>query len=164
MRFRLSSNFAGYLYVMNHGTRAAMSCSSRAPIRAAKIGSRRARNTGAGVPGMVQGQRSGGSGRDLLGDRARVSSATTVSAAACLRRRARTSRRRFMRPRCDDTVFKARGECIDTSAGVKPVKPGESCLQSGRGRGRDAARITLYAREGRRRCSPRQPSNRTGGL
>ena len=30
-----------------------------------------------------------------------------------------------LRPRCDDTVFKARGECIDNSAGVRPVAPGE---------------------------------------
>jgi hypothetical protein len=27
--------------------------------------------------------------------------------------------------RCDDDIFKARGECIDTSAGLKPVQPGE---------------------------------------
>lgn len=31
-----------------------------------------------------------------------------------------------LKPRCDDAIFKARGDCIDTSAGVKPVKPGES--------------------------------------
>ena len=31
-----------------------------------------------------------------------------------------------LKPRCDDTIFKARGDCIDTSAGVKPVKPGET--------------------------------------
>ena len=30
-----------------------------------------------------------------------------------------------LRPRCDDTVFKARGECIDVTAGVRPIKPGE---------------------------------------
>jgi hypothetical protein len=24
-------------------------------------------------------------------------------------------------PRCDDTIFRARGDCVDTSAGVKPV-------------------------------------------
>jgi hypothetical protein len=24
-------------------------------------------------------------------------------------------------PRCDDSIFKARGDCVDTSAGVKPV-------------------------------------------
>jgi len=29
-------------------------------------------------------------------------------------------------PRCDDTIFKARGDCIDTSAGVKPVQPGDT--------------------------------------
>ena len=26
-------------------------------------------------------------------------------------------------PRCDDTIFKSRGDCIDTSAGAKPVNP-----------------------------------------
>jgi hypothetical protein len=31
-----------------------------------------------------------------------------------------------LKPRCDDTIFKARGDCIDTTAGVKPVKPGDS--------------------------------------
>jgi hypothetical protein len=30
------------------------------------------------------------------------------------------------RPRCDDTIFKSRGDCIDTSAGVKPLKEGEA--------------------------------------
>jgi hypothetical protein len=30
-----------------------------------------------------------------------------------------------LRPRCDDTVFRARGECVDSAAGVKPVPPGE---------------------------------------
>jgi hypothetical protein len=29
------------------------------------------------------------------------------------------------RPRCDDEVLRARGECVDTTAGVKAVKPGE---------------------------------------
>lgn len=28
-------------------------------------------------------------------------------------------------PRCDDELFRARGECLDTSAGLKPVLPGE---------------------------------------
>jgi len=31
-----------------------------------------------------------------------------------------------LRPRCDDSIFKARGECIDTEAGVKPVARGDS--------------------------------------
>ena len=31
-----------------------------------------------------------------------------------------------MRPRCNDAVFKARGECVDTDAGPKVVAPGEA--------------------------------------
>ena len=30
------------------------------------------------------------------------------------------------KPRCDDTIFKSRGDCVDTSAGVKPLKEGEA--------------------------------------
>jgi hypothetical protein len=30
------------------------------------------------------------------------------------------------RPRCDDAIFKSRGDCVDTSAGIKPVKEGET--------------------------------------
>lgn len=30
-----------------------------------------------------------------------------------------------MRPRCNDGIFKARGECVDTDAGPKAVAPGE---------------------------------------
>jgi hypothetical protein len=29
-------------------------------------------------------------------------------------------------PRCDDELFRARGECLDTKAGLKPVQPGET--------------------------------------
>jgi Domain of unknown function (DUF4384) len=28
-----------------------------------------------------------------------------------------------MHPRCDDAIFKSRGDCIDTQAGLRPVKP-----------------------------------------
>jgi len=28
------------------------------------------------------------------------------------------------KPRCDDTIFKARGDCIDSGAGARPVTPG----------------------------------------
>ena len=31
-----------------------------------------------------------------------------------------------MRPRCNDAVFKARGECVDQGAGPKAVSPGEA--------------------------------------
>jgi hypothetical protein len=28
-------------------------------------------------------------------------------------------------PRCDDSIFKSRGDCVDTSAGFKEAQPGE---------------------------------------
>ena len=31
-----------------------------------------------------------------------------------------------LKPRCDDLIFKARGECIDHSAGLKPIAAGET--------------------------------------
>jgi len=31
-----------------------------------------------------------------------------------------------MRPRCNDEIFKARGDCVDSTAGPKAVAPGES--------------------------------------
>ncbi len=33
-------------------------------------------------------------------------------------------------PRCDDELFRARGECLDKNAGLKPVQPGESLPSS----------------------------------
>jgi hypothetical protein len=31
-----------------------------------------------------------------------------------------------MTPRCNDAIFKARGDCVDSGAGAKPVPPGET--------------------------------------
>jgi len=31
-----------------------------------------------------------------------------------------------MKPRCNDEVFKARGECVDSGAGPKALAPGEA--------------------------------------
>jgi hypothetical protein len=33
-------------------------------------------------------------------------------------------------PRCDDELFRTRGECLDSKAGLKPVQPGESLPSS----------------------------------
>jgi hypothetical protein len=38
-----------------------------------------------------------------------------------------------MHPRCDDAIFKSRGDCIDTQAGLKPVKPEEQLPENMRG-------------------------------
>ena len=52
-----------------------------------------------------------------------------------------------MQPRCDDTIFKARGECIDTSAGVKPVKPGEKLPSNLAGATQATPRELLFMQE-----------------
>jgi hypothetical protein len=124
LRFHISASFAGYLYVMNQGTSGAYELlfpradtGSDNRIEAAREYT---------VPAS-QGwfKVSGPPGQDLiywvispleLSRQYRTLPQPTPQAAGIPA---------SLRPRCDDTIFKARGECIDTSAGVKPVKPDE---------------------------------------
>ncbi len=123
LRFRVSSTFAGFLYVMNHGT------SGKYELLFPRS------DTGADnsieadkeyiVP-AVQGwfKVTGPAGHDIvywvispmkLGNEVRPLPPPPPTASLPL----------SFRPRCDDEIFKSRGDCIDTSAGVKPVKEGE---------------------------------------
>lgn len=52
-----------------------------------------------------------------------------------------------LRPRCDDTVFRARGECIDTSAGVKPVQGEEDLPENLQGVAGATPRDLLFMQE-----------------
>jgi len=49
-------------------------------------------------------------------------------------------------PRCDDTIFKARGECVDSSAGPKGVKPAEKLPENLSGAAA-ASRELMFIRE-----------------
>ncbi len=52
-----------------------------------------------------------------------------------------------LRPRCDDTLFKARGECMDSNSGVRNLSPAEK-LPSGVGaQGKPIARDLTFIRE-----------------
>jgi len=51
------------------------------------------------------------------------------------------------RPRCDDTIFKSRGDCVDTSAGVKPVKEGEQLPKNLDGIAAPTPRELLFIQE-----------------
>ena len=44
-----------------------------------------------------------------------------------------------MTPRCDDSIFRARGECVDSSAGPQGIAPGEKLPRNlaGKGQSRD---------------------------
>jgi hypothetical protein len=123
LRFRFSSSLAGYLYVMNQGTSGTYELlfprsdtGSDNRVEAAKDY----------VVPAAQGyfKVSGPAGQDIvywlvspvdMGKQYRPLPPPPAPGAVPP----------SLRPRCDDTIFKARGECIDTTAGVKPVKPGE---------------------------------------
>jgi hypothetical protein len=124
LRFRLSANFAGYLYVMNHGTSGTyellfprLDTGSDNRIEASKDY----------IVPASQGWFSvgGPAGQDVI--------YWLVSPVELLRQYQplpppppRQEPPGGLRPRCDDSILKARGECIDDSAGVRPVKPREA--------------------------------------
>ena len=128
VRFRVSTTFAGYLYVMNYGT--SRSYELLFPRGDTGSDNRIAANKDYIVPAS-QGwfKVNGPPGQDViywlvspvdLGHQymplpppPQLSSPQTGAPPP------------QMHPRCDDTILKARGECVDTTAGVKPVKPGE---------------------------------------
>jgi hypothetical protein len=52
-----------------------------------------------------------------------------------------------LHPRCDDTIFKARGDCIDTQAGVRPVKPGDKLPENMNGVVKATPRELLFIQD-----------------
>ena len=50
-------------------------------------------------------------------------------------------------PRCDDTIFKARGECVDGSAGVKGVRPADKLPDELSGVPGASSRELMFIRE-----------------
>jgi hypothetical protein len=124
LRFRLTTNFPGYLYVMNHGT----SGGYELLFPRSDTGSDNRIETGKEyiVPAS-QGwfRASGPAGQDVI--YWMVSPVELSRAYQPLPPLpAPSDPPPSLRPRCDDTIFKARGECIDNTAGVRPVKPGEA--------------------------------------
>jgi hypothetical protein len=123
LRFHVTSSFAGYLYVMNHGTSGGYELlfprsdtGSDNSIEAAKDY----------IVPAAQGwfKVTGPAGHDILywvispiklGNEYRPLPPPPPHADLPL----------SFHPRCDDEIFKSRGDCVDTSAGVKPLKEGE---------------------------------------
>jgi hypothetical protein len=124
LRFRLTTNFAGFLYVMNHGT--AGTYELLFPRTDTGSDNRVEAGKEYVVPATEGWFRVGGpAGQDVMywlvspiempGGYQRLPPAPPHEPNAPS----------SLRPRCDDQVFKARGECIDNSAGVRPIEPGE---------------------------------------
>jgi hypothetical protein len=123
LRFRVSSTFAGFLYAMNHGT------SGKYELLFPRSDTGADNSIEANKEYIVPAGQgwfkvTGPAGHDIvywvispvkLGDEVRPLPPPPPNASLPL----------SFKPRCDDEIFKSRGDCIDTSAGVKPVKEGE---------------------------------------
>jgi hypothetical protein len=145
LRFRVSSPFAGYLYVMNHGTSGAYELL----FPRADTGADNSIEAGKEyiVP-AVQGwfKVTGPAGHDIvywvispikLGNEVRPLPPPPPTASLPL----------SFRPRCDDAIFKSRGDCVDTSAGVKPLKEGEAIPKNLSGLAEPTPRELLFIQE-----------------
>jgi hypothetical protein len=123
LRFRVSTNFPGYLYAMNRGTSGAYELlfprSDTGSDNQVEAGKEYVVPAGTGWFKV-----SGPPGQDIV---------YWVVSPIELSRQYRPlpppppkgEVPAGLKPRCDDVIFKARGECIDASAGVRPVKEGE---------------------------------------
>lgn len=129
LRFRLKSAVNGYLYVMNQGS------SGTWQQLFPRDGLSQSRNVAAGKEYLIPAsgsswfQVTGPPGYDNvyflispvdLGKSPQGSNPQQASSEADAAAFATAT------PRCDDELFRARGECLDTHAGLKPLEKGES--------------------------------------
>jgi hypothetical protein len=118
LRFRFSSSVAGYLYVTNQGT------SGNSELLFPRSDTGGDNRVEAGKDYIVPASQgwfkvTGPAGQDVV-----VWQVSPVDLGKDYRPQPGPEQVK-LRPRCDDTILKARGDCIDTSAGVKPVAPRE---------------------------------------
>jgi hypothetical protein len=122
VRFRFRTNFDGYLYVMNQGT----SGQSEQLFPRDETGqdNRIAANKEYQVPATSTAFRiAGPAGFEIV--YWLVAPARLTDAAPHMGLPTGPAKPLTLIPRCDDTLLKARGDCIDTSAGPKLVPRGE---------------------------------------
>ena len=137
VRFRLTTNFAGYLYVMNHGTSGDYSLlfpreetgrdneieADREYVGQSLSGPVEAR--GAGHRGRVSNYRTGRARGRVLGCQYPVEwtqggGVTPYRPLPPLPEPSPAPPR--LEPRCDETILRARGDCVDSSAGPQRIE------------------------------------------
>lgn len=125
LRFHLTSRVAGFLYVLDKGTSG--TTATLFPGGSA-AGNRIEPNHDYLVPAEGSGwfEVSGPSGFDVLYFLVSDTPIELPAAAAGGQNQEMPEALPppGMLPRCDDAIFKARGECVDSSAGVAPLAPG----------------------------------------
>jgi hypothetical protein len=122
LRFHLTSTFAGYLYVMNHGTSGSYELLFPRSDTGADNSIEAKKDY---VVPAAQGwfKMTGPAGHDIV--YWVISPVKLGNEYRPLPPPPNASLPLSFRPRCDDAIFKSRGDCVDTSAGVKPLKEGE---------------------------------------
>src|SRR5580658_6617704 len=145
LRFRVSSTSAGYLYVMNHGTSGAYDLLFPRSDTGADNSIDASKEY---IVPALQGwfKVTGPPGQDIvywvvspvkLGNEVRALPPPPPNRSLPL----------SFRPRCDDAIFKSRGDCVDTSAGVKPLKEGEAVPKNLDGIAAPTPRELLFIQE-----------------
>jgi len=122
IRVHVTSDFDGYLYVMDQGTSGHFS--TVFPSLAAGSDNRVHRGQSYLIPSTEDGwfEVSGPAGFDLLYFLLSPETIVSPTASSFVAPGPVSS----LKPRCNDAVFRARGECMDSSAGPAPLPKGES--------------------------------------
>ncbi len=122
IRIRLTSHYDGYLYVMNQGTSGRFA--TVFPAAATGSDNRIRMSKQYLVPAVEDGwfQVDGPAGFDVLYFLLSPAAIATPSLSTFTAPGPVSS----LRPRCNDEIFKARGECTDDSAGPAAVPPGQA--------------------------------------
>lgn len=127
IRFRFRTNFSGFLYVMNQGTGG--SYTQLYPTEDAGMQNRVEADKEYYVPATRDGsfKIAGPAGHDIVywmvtpGAISGTHKSTPLPPPPPLD----STPPPAMTPRCDDAILRARGDCVDTSAGAKPVARGQ---------------------------------------
>ena len=116
IRVRVTSEFDGYLYIMDQGTSG--SFATLFPTLAAGSDNRVQRGQSYAIPSTsATFQISGPAGFDVLYILLSPEPIATPTASSFVAPGPVSS----LKPRCNDSVFRARGECTDVTAGPAPV-------------------------------------------
>jgi hypothetical protein len=146
LRFRISANFSGHLYVMNHGTGG--SYEVLFPRSDTGSDNRLEASKDYFVPATQGWFTVGGpAGHDVL-----YWLVSPVELGPAYRPLPPPPPKSDVlppsfHPRCDDEIFKSRGDCIDSSAGVKPVQPGEEMPDNLKGAAPAGSRELLFMKD-----------------
>lgn len=132
IRFRFRTNFSGYLYVMNQGT--AGSYTQLFPKEDSGLQNRIDAEKEYMVPATQGGsfKVDGPPGQDIVYWLVSpvVMGGEHVHTPLPPPPPANTNPPPSMTPRCDDAILRARGECVDSTAGAKPVARGQDLPQN----------------------------------